>query len=339
MDLKEYKGVYTYAEQVDGHLTPVSLELVGKAKQLAADLGTEVTAVLIGEGMDDLAQELVEYGANNVLVFDDPIYKNYRTEPYTQALAYAVENYKPDIMIIGATHIGRDLGPRLAGRVHTGLTADTTKLEIDPETKIFRMTRPAFGGNLMATILCENTRPQMATVRPGVMVREIRNHDLKGNIVKIDWKPQENNCYTTVEEVVKQVSDKVDIQDAKILVSGGRAMGGPENFQMLRELADVLGGEISSSRAAVDAGWAPKAIQVGQTGKTVRPNLYIACGISGAIQHLAGMEESDYIIAINKDELAPIFTVADVGIVGDIYKIVPKLTDALKKIKAKKAED
>lgn len=339
MDLKEYKGVFTYAEQVDGHLTPVSLELVGKAKQLAGDLGTEVTAVLIGEGMDDLAQELVEYGANNVLVFDDPIYKNYRTEPYTQALAYAVENYKPDIMIIGATPIGRDLGPRLAGRVHTGLTADTTKLEIDPETKIFRMTRPAFGGNLMATILCENTRPQMATVRPGVMVREIRNPELKGNIEKISWKPEENNCYTTVEEVVKQVSDKVDIQDAKILVSGGRAMGGPENFQILRELADVLGGEISSSRAAVDAGWAPKDIQVGQTGKTVRPNLYIACGISGAIQHLAGMEESDYIIAINKDELAPIFTVADVGIVGDIYKIVPKLTDALKKIKAKKTED
>lgn len=338
MDLKDYKGVYTYAEQVNGELTPVSLELIGKAKELAADLGTEVTAVLIGYKMDDLAQELVEYGADNVLVFDGEVYKDYRTEPYTQALAYVCKEYKPDILIIGATPIGRDLGPRLAGRVHTGLTADTTKLEIEPETKTFRMTRPAFGGNLMATILCENTRPQMATVRPGVMVREIRNPDLKGNIEKVDFKPEKNNCYTTVEEVVKQVSDRVDIQDANILVSGGRAMGGPDNFKILRELADVLGGEVSSSRAAVDAGWAPKDIQVGQTGKTVRPNLYIACGISGAIQHLAGMEESDYIVAINKDELAPIFNVADVGVVGDLYQIVPKLTEALKKIKAKKEE-
>lgn len=338
MDIKDYTGVFTYAEQVAGELTPVSLELIGKARELAADLDEEVTAVLIGDGVEDIADELIKYGADRVLVYDDPVLKNYRTEPYTQALSHAIETYKPEIMMVGATAIGRDLGPRVAGRVHTGLTADTTKLEIDPETRNFRMTRPAFGGNLMATILCEDFRPQMATVRPGVMVREVADPDREGKIEKVDYKFEENNCYFTVEEAVKDVKDKVDIQEANVLVSGGRGLGGPENFKILRELADVLGGEVSSSRAAVDAGWTPKDIQVGQTGKTVRPNLYIACGISGAIQHLAGMEESDYIIAINKDSAAPIFNIADVGIVGDVFQIVPKLTEELKKLEAQKQE-
>lgn len=252
-------------------------------------------------------------------------------------LANVINEYKPEAMLVGATAIGRDLGPRLAGRIHTGLTADCTKLEIDSENKELRMTRPAFGGNLMATILCSNFRPQMATVRPGVMVKQLRDKTRKGEIIPYGKPIEKNKCFVEIEDVVKEVKEKVDIQDAKILVSGGRGLGAPENFKLLEELAAAIGGEVSSSRAAVDAGWAPKDIQVGQTGKTVRPTLYIACGISGAIQHLAGMEESDYIIAINKDPDAPIFNVADVGIVGDLFQIVPKLAEKIKEDRAKSA--
>ena len=287
--------------------------------------------------MDELAQTLVEYGADRVILADDPELKYYRTEPYTQVLANVINEYKPEAMLVGATAIGRDLGPRLAGRIHTGLTADCTKLEIDPENKELRMTRPAFGGNLMATILCSNFRPQMATVRPGVMVKQLRDKTRKGEIIPYGKPIEKNKCFVEIEDVVKEVKEKVDIQDAKILVSGGRGLGAPENFKLLEELAAAIGGEVSSSRAAVDAGWAPKDIQVGQTGKTVRPTLYIACGISGAIQHLAGMEESDYIIAINKDPDAPIFNVADVGIVGDLFQIVPKLAEKIKEDRAKSA--
>ncbi len=337
MELNEYKGVMTFAEQVEGKLTNVSLELIGKGRELAKDLDTTVTTVLLGEQMDELAKTLVEYGADRVIVADDPELKYYRTEPYTQVMAKIVEKEKPEALLVGATAIGRDLGPRLAGRIHTGLTADCTKLEIDAENKELRMTRPAFGGNLMATILCSNYRPQMATVRPGVMVKEIRDENRKGEIVKYSGTIDKNSCFVDIEDVVKVMKEKVDIQDAKILVSGGRGMGGPENFKILEELAQALGGEVSSSRAAVDAGWAPKDIQVGQTGKTVRPALYVACGISGAIQHLAGMEESDYIIAINKDASAPIFNVADVGIVGDLFQIVPKLTEKVRADRAKNA--
>ena len=334
MNLQDYKGVMTFAEQVEGKLTNVSLELLGKGQELAKDLNTNVTAVLIGENMAELAQTLVEYGADRVIVADDPELKYYRTEPYTQVLANVINEYKPEAMLVGATAIGRDLGPRLAGRIHTGLTADCTKLEIDSENKELRMTRPAFGGNLMATILCSNFRPQMATVRPGVMVKQLRDKTRKGEIIPYGKPIEKNKCFVEIEDVVKEVKEKVDIQDAKILVSGGRGLGAPENFKLLEELAAAIGGEVSSSRAAVDAGWAPKDIQVGQTGKTVRPTLYIACGISGAIQHLAGMEESDYIIAINKDPDAPIFNVADVGIVGDLFKVVPEL---IKQIEAAKA--
>ncbi|MDD7433833.1 MAG: electron transfer flavoprotein subunit alpha/FixB family protein [Peptoniphilaceae bacterium] len=337
MGIQDYKGVLTFAEQVEGKLTPVSLELIGKGKELAKALDTQVSAILLGDQVDELAKTLVEYGADRVFVINDPELKLYRTEPYTQAIAHVINEYKPEIFLVGATAIGRDLGPRVAARVHTGLTADCTKLEVEEETKKFLMTRPAFGGNLMATIVCQDHRPQMATVRPGVMVKEIRDEHRQGEILRLDFKLQPNNCYYTVEEVVKEVQKKVDIQDAKILVSGGRGVGGPENFKILEELAEALGGEVASSRAAVDAGWMPKDIQVGQTGKTVRPTLYIACGISGAIQHLAGMEESDYIIAINKDTTAPIFHVADVGIVGDLFKVVPKLTEEIRAIRTKNA--
>lgn len=329
-----YSGVFTFAEQTDGILTNASYELIGKARDLAADLDDEVTAVLLGENISDLAAELVAAGADRVLYVDNPKLKFYRTEPYTQAMAYVVKEYKPEILLIGATGIGRDLGPRVAARVHTGLTADCTSLEIDPESKELRMTRPAFGGNLMATILCSDHRPQMATVRPGVMVREVADPEREGEIVELDVPMEKNNCYVEVEEIAKKIGRHVDITEADVLVAGGRGVGSEENFAMLQELADVLGGELAASRAVVDAGWQIKERQVGQTGKTVRPSLYLAIGISGAIQHVAGMEEADYIVAINKNPDAAIFNFADVGVVGDLFEIVPKLIEALKQAKS-----
>lgn len=335
---KDNQGVFIFAQQVDGEITGVSLELIGKARDLAQALDSDVTAMLLGYKLDKQAQTLVEYGADRVVVVDDPKLEVYTTEPYTQAVTVILKEYKPRIVLIGATAIGRDLGPRVAGRLHTGLTADCTKLEIREEDREFLMTRPAFGGNLMATIICPDHRPQMATVRPGVMVKEMRDPARKGEIVPFAVSFEENNCYVKVEEVIRKVTQRVDIQTAKVLVSGGRGVGGSESFQILKDLADALGGEVASSRAAVDAGWQEKDRQVGQTGKTVRPNLYVACGISGAIQHLAGMEESDYIVAINKDPDAPIFNVADVGIVGDLFKIVPRLTEEIKAYRAKQKE-
>jgi electron transfer flavoprotein alpha subunit len=335
---KDNQGVFIFAQQVDGEITGVSLELIGKARDLAQALDSDVTAMLLGYKLDKQAQTLVEYGADRVVVVDDPKLEVYTTEPYTQAVTAILKEYKPRIVLIGATAIGRDLGPRVAGRLHTGLTADCTKLEIREEDREFLMTRPAFGGNLMATIICPDHRPQMATVRPGVMVKEMRDPARKGEIVPFAVSFEENNCYVKVEEVIRKVTQRVDIQTAKVLVSGGRGVGGSESFQILKDLADALGGEVASSRAAVDAGWQEKDRQVGQTGKTVRPNLYVACGISGAIQHLAGMEESDYIVAINKDPDAPIFNVADVGIVGDLFKIVPRLTEEIKAYRAKQKE-
>ena len=335
---KDNQGVFIFAQQVDGEITGVSLELIGKAGDMTQALDSDVTAMLLGYKLDKQAQTLVEYGADRVVVVDDPKLEVYTTEPYTQAVTAILKEYKPRIVLIGATAIGRDLGPRVAGRLHTGLTADCTKLEIREEDREFLMTRPAFGGNLMATIICPDHRPQMATVRPGVMVKEMRDPARKGEIVPFAVSFEENNCYVKVEEVIRKVTQRVDIQTAKVLVSGGRGVGGSESFQILKDLADALGGEVASSRAAVDAGWQEKDRQVGQTGKTVRPNLYVACGISGAIQHLAGMEESDYIVAINKDPDAPIFNVADVGIVGDLFKIVPRLTEEIKAYRAKQKE-
>lgn len=341
MNLEEYKGVYVYAQQVDNKLNGISFELVSEAKRLAEPLDTFVAAILIGSDIKDLADELAAYGADKVIVIDDPELKEYRTEPYTHALASAIQEFKPEIMLVGATAIGRDLGPRVAARIHTGLTADCTKLEIGdfPINPIpgkeslhnqLLMTRPAFGGNTIATIACPEFRPQMATVRPGVMQRAEKDTDKKAEIIEFNPGFTPNDKYVEILEVVKSVNQVKDIMDAKILVSGGRGVGSPENFKILEDLAEAIGGQVSCSRAVVDAGWKPKDLQVGQTGKTVRPNVYFAIGISGAIQHLAGMEESDIIIAINKDATAPIFEAADYGLVGDLNKVVPKLTELIK---------
>ncbi len=341
-NLEEYKGTAIYAQQVDGKLSPIALELLGKARDLANDLDDKtVTAVLIGYQVGGLVDELAAYGADKVVVIDDPELKDYRTEPYTQALAGYINEFKPEIVLVGATAIGRDLGPRTSARVQTGLTADCTKLEIgdfpltpvpgkEQKHKQLLMTRPAFGGNTIATIACPNNRPQMATVRPGVMQKITPVEGAKAEV--INWKAplEKNNCYVEIEKVVKEVSSVADISEAKILVSGGRGVGSAENFKLLDDLAEAVGGVVSCSRAVVDNGWKPKELQVGQTGKTVRPHVYFAIGISGAIQHVAGMEDSDIIIAINKDENAPIFDVADYGIVGDLNKIVPLLTEKLK---------
>ena len=347
MNLEEYKGVFVFAQQVDNKLNGIALELVGKGKDLAKDLGTEVTAVLIGSDVMSLTKDLAEYGADRIIVVDDPELKEYRTEPYAHALAEVIKKYKPEIMLVGATAIGRDLGPRVSARIHTGLTADCTQLEIGdfPINPIpgreqlhnqLLMTRPAFGGNTIATIACPNFRPQMATVRPGVMQKAERVEGAQAVIEEFNPGFVPNNKYVEILDIVKAVSDVEDIMDAKILVSGGRGVGSAENFKLLDDLAEALGGTVSCSRAVVDAGWKSKDLQVGQTGKTVRPHVYFAIGISGAIQHLAGMEESDIIIAINKDETAPIFDVADYGIVGDLNKILPALTEKIKEAKAAK---
>ncbi len=332
MAIKDYKGVFVFVQQVDNKITSVSYELIGKGKELATELETDVTAVLLGHNVGALCPKLAKYGAERVIVVDDPALETYMTEPYVYALSEVLKQYKPEILLYGATAIGRDLAPRVSARLHTGLTADCTGLDIDPETKNLMMTRPAFGGNIMATILCPDHRPQMATVRPGVMQRisPVDGADCKvEGFAVADIAARKN---VEILEIIKKVSTRMNIQDAKVLVSGGRGLGGPENFAILEELANALGGTISSSRACVDLGWAEKDRQVGQTGQTVRPNLYIACGISGAIQHLAGMEESDVIIAINKDPNAPIFEVADYGVVGDVLKIVPMLTQEIKKV-------
>ena len=343
MGLEEYKGVFIYAQQVDNEISSIAFELLGKAKELAADLGTDVTAVLLGSNVKGLTDKLAEYGADKVIVVDDPALETYRTEPYAHALASVINEYKPEIMLVGATAIGRDLGPTVSARVATGLTADCTVLEIgdfplvatpgkedEQKHNQLLMTRPAFGGNTIATIACPDNRPQMATVRPGVMQKIAPIAGAKAEIIEYNPGFEVNNRYVEILEVVKAVGQVENIMDAKILVSGGRGVGSAENFKMLQDLADALGGMVSCSRAVVENGWLGPVYQVGQTGKNVRPNVYFAIGIAGAIQHVAGMEESDIIIAINKDADAPIFDVADYGIVGDLNKIVPALTEAIK---------
>lgn len=352
------KDLYVIAEQRDGNIAKVTLELLGEATKLAADLGEKVIGVLMGDQIKDKAQELVEAGADEVIVIEDPMLAEYVTEPYTKALTAMIKEYDPNIVLFGATSIGRDLAPRVAARVHTGLTADCTHLDIDMnkyfeflkatstadtaaierklgmDDKTLKMTRPAFGGNVMATIRCADHRPQMATVRPGVMKKLDTQSGKEGKIEEFKVEFTDTDMNVTIKEVVKETKKAVDITDAKVLVSGGRGIGSPEFYDELQKVADLLGGEISSSRANVDAGWIAKDRQVGQTGKTVRPELYMACGISGAIQHIAGMENSECVIAINKNDTAAIFDVSDLGIVGDVKVVIPKLIDALKKYKA-----
>ena len=327
------KNVYVFTEQRDGEIQKVGIELIGKARELADALSQEVVAVLLGSGIKEKAETLIKHGADKVIVVDDPMLAEYVTEPYTKAIYEIIKSEEPEIMLYGASSIGRDLAPRVSARVHTGLTADCTGLEIDEETKLLRMTRPAFGGNIMATILCADFRPQMATVRPGVMKALAEDATRTGEIKEFPVTFTDADMNVKIREVVKAEHKAVDITEAKRLVSGGRGIGNAEGFAMIKELAEALDGEIASSRACVDAGWIAKDEQVGQTGKTVRPELYVACGISGAIQHVAGMESADYIVAINKDETAPIFEVADLGVVGDLKVIVPKLAEAIKKAK------
>ena len=327
------ENILVFCEQRDGVLQKVSLELIGKGRQLADVLGQKVIAAIIGHNITSLTEDLIAYGADEVVYVDHPTLADYMTAPYTKALTAIVKDTNPDIALLGATSIGRDLAPRLAARIETGLTADCTKLEIDEETKDLLMTRPAFGGNIMATIICPDHRPQCATVRTGVMIALEKDAARTGVVREIDAGLTEEDKNITILETVKSSKKTKDITEANVLVSGGRGIGKTENVAMLQEVADVLGGEVSGSRAVIDAGIMKKYKQVGQTGKTVRPDLYLACGISGAIQHLAGMEESELIIAINKDADAPIFEVADLGIIGDLHRILPKLTTELEKIK------
>lgn len=329
MNKEEYKNIFVFVEQREGKIQNVGLELLGKARELADDLGQEVYAMFLGHNIKNQAQELISYGADKVLLVEDESLAVYTTEPYTQAITQMINEHKPSIVLIGSTTIGRDLGPRVSARVNTGLTADCTKLEINEEDKELWSTRPAFGGNLMATIVCPNHRPQMSTVRPGVMQRMAKDSNRKGEVLDYKVSFNRDKFKVKVLETVKKEAN-IDITEAKILVSGGRGVGNKEGFKKLEALAEVLKGEVSSSRAMVDAGVIDHERQVGQTGKTVRPNLYLACGISGAIQHVAGMESSEFIVAINKDKYAPIMQLADLGIVGDLHKIVPMLTERIK---------
>ena len=330
------KDVYVIAEQRDGKIQKVGLELIGEATKLAKDLGEQVVAVLLGSNITDKAQELIQHGADKVVVVDDPMLEKYATEPYAKAITAVIKACEPEIVLYGATSIGRDLAPRVSARVHTGLTADCTKLAINEETRLLHMTRPAFGGNIMATIVCKNHRPQMATVRPGVMAALAKDATRTGEVVnfKVDFVPADMNV--EILEEVKETKKTVDITEAKVLVSGGRGIGSADFVPVLQEAADVLGGVVTGSRPVIEAGWLDKDRQVGQTGKTVRPDLYLACGISGAIQHVAGMESSEVVISINKDDNAAIFSVSDLGVVGDVKVILPKLVEALKKVKEEK---
>jgi len=328
------KDIYVFIEQRDGKLQSIGYELIGEAAFLAQDLKQQVVAVLLGDNISGYAGELIHYGADQVLIVDDPMLGEYMTEPYAKAISAIIKEKEPEIFLFGATSIGRDLAPRVSARVKTGLTADCTALCIDPDSRLLLMTRPAFGGNLMAVIRCKTHRPQMATVRPGVMQPMERDTERQGKTELFPVKFTTADQNIEILEVIKETRTITDITQAKCLVSGGRGIGGPEAFDTLREIAGLLGGDVAASRAATDAGWIDKDRQVGQTGKTVRPELYIACGISGAIQHVAGMENSGTIIAINKNETASIFGVADLGIVGDVTVILPKLKAAIKQAQA-----
>ena len=341
-ELAKYKGVFVFAQQVDNVLSGISFELVGEGKRLAEKLGTEVTAVLVGSDVSGLVDELAAYGADKVIVVDDPELKNYRTEPYAHALASVINEFKPEIMLVGATAIGRDLGPTVSARVQTGLTADCTLLEIgdfpvnpipgkEQKHNQLLMTRPAFGGNTIATIACPDNRPQMATVRPGVMQKLDKVEGAKAEVINYNPGFTPNNRYVEILDISKAVSDIKDIMDAKILVSGGRGVGSAENFKLLEDLADVLGGQVSCSRAVVDAGVLDARFQIGQTGQIVRPKLYLAFGISGASQHIVGMRDAKVVVAVNRNPDAPIFKYAHYKVVADVTEFIPCFIDELRR--------
>ena len=354
VDISEYSGVWVLAEQRNNELLNVSLELVSEGRKLADELNEELTAVVLGSDLAKAGKELVAQGADQVYIVEDEELLQYRTAPYTKVVTELINRCKPEIVLLGATHNGRDLGPRVSARINTGLTADCTKLEIDKERKILLQTRPAFGGNLMATIICPEHRPQMSTVRPGVMAKEEADYDRTGQIEYLDadindqdlgsevtkegvilkFNPEfgDEDLLTEIVQIVKEAQHSVNLEQADIIVSGGRGVGDPEGFSVIEDLAEALNGEVGASRAVVDEGWIDKEHQVGQTGKTVQPRLYIACGISGAIQHRAGMNKADIIIAINTDSEASIFDVCDYGIVGDLHKVVPMLTEAFEQV-------
>lgn len=332
MNKADFNGVWVFAEQREGQLQKVSLELLGEGRKIADKLGSKLTALLIGNKVQNLVEDLSRHGADEVLVVDAPELENYTTDGYTKAICELANAKKPNIIFIGATFIGRDLGPRVAARLETGLTADCTSLDVDVESGDLLATRPAFGGNLMATIVCPDHRPQMATVRPGVF-EKLPLGENDATVENVEIKFNSNDIRTKIVEIIKEHKDIVDISEANVLVAGGRGIGSEENFKMLKELAEVMNGSIAASRAAVEKGWVDKDYQVGQTGKTVRPNIYVACGISGAIQHAAGMQDSDMIIAINKDANAPIMKIADYAIIGDVNKVVPEFIAQLKAMK------
>ena len=335
--LKEYKGVWVFVEQTDCQPATVSWELLGVGAELARTLDVELCTMVIGDKVEHLCQESFACGASKVYLMDDPVFHYYRTEPYYRAICYLIGKYKPEIVLVGATGLGRDLAGAVATELRTGLTADCTGLTID-ENRFLLQTRPAFGGNIMATIKTERTRPQMATVRPHVMPMPEKMPSRKGEIIRESFGIKEEDISVKVLEVIdtrKPGAEEIDIAAADVIVSGGRGMQAKENFQILQELADELGGVVGSSRSAVEAGWMPAERQVGQTGKTVRPKIYIACGISGAIQHLVGMQDSDVIIAINRDRQAPIFEVATYGIEGDLFQVVPAITKRIRELRAR----
>ena len=332
MNIADYKGVWVFAEQREGELQKVSLELLGEGRRQADKLGVKLTALLLGDNVAHLADELAKHGADEVLVAEDKNLAHYTTDAYTKVICDLANERKPGILFVGATFIGRDLGPRVAARLNTGLTADCTSVDVEVENGDLLATRPAFGGNLMATIACPDHRPQMATVRPGVF-EKVNTNGADCKIEKVAVQLSDSDVRTKVLETVKTAKDIVDISEAKIIVAGGRGVGSKENFDLVKELAEALGGVVAGSRAAVEKGWVENAYQVGQTGKTVKPTIYVACGISGAIQHVAGMQDSEVIIAINKDETAPIMQVADYGIVGDLKKVIPELIAQVKAIK------
>ena len=329
------KDLWVFVEtNEDGTAKNVGIELLTPGKMMAGKQGGQLVAVVIGSGVDEAVKAANEHGADKIIVVDGPEFKHYTTDAYAIALCALVEKYGPTSMMIGATNNGRDLGPRVSCRLNTGLTADCTALDVDDETGNVAWTRPAFGGNLMATIICPNHRPQIGTVRPGVFKKSDAVEG-KAEIIKEDLHVAEDQIRTQVIEIIKDMGgENVDLEGAEIIVSGGRGVGGPEGFDTIKALADALGATVGASRAAVDAGWIAHAHQVGQTGKTVGPKLYIACGISGAIQHLAGMSGSDVIVAINKDPDAPIFDVADYGVVGNLFEVLPVLVDEIKKARS-----